>query len=310
MDTIDYGVIILNYKTAIDAINAAKSVIENSISENYRICIVDADSSEGTDVLSQCVLQNTETLFLQTNKGYAYGNNMGIRFLAEKYDVKYIVIMNPDVLILEKSTIEDIIKHIQNEKNCIGGQPLVWTPYIKKEPNVQINVNRVFSYFDFLVESVILLKILFKKIHKRNIYGEKMPYMHSFTYEVPSGAFFIINYKFFESIHFFDERTFLYGEERILGYKVKERGKKFVFDPKHKVIHEQGKSTGSDLRNVSKKAFEEGQKSALIYLKYYLKVGKIKIFILMTLRKVNFYINKIVFRIFRYKRKSKYENSY
>ena len=54
-----------------------------------------------------------------------------------------------------------------------------------------------------------------------------MPYYNNITFEVPSGAFFLINTDIFKMVGLFDEGTFLYGEENILGYKIKEIEKKF-----------------------------------------------------------------------------------
>ena len=107
-----YGVVILNYRCANDSVIAAKTVMENAEDDNYVICIVEGGSGDEKEkeILKNAKLKNTHILFLNNNYGYARGNNEGVRFLNERYELDYIVIMNPDVCIVQKSTIEDVIK--------------------------------------------------------------------------------------------------------------------------------------------------------------------------------------------------------
>ena len=55
------------------------------------------------------------------------------------------------------------------------------------------------------------------------VYYKERPYERLIDFEVPSGCFFIIKTDAFMKVGMFDERTFLYAEEIILGYKLKER---------------------------------------------------------------------------------------
>lgn len=303
METIKYAVFILNFRTANDAVNAAKSVVKNAQEDNYKICIIDGGSNSDNDtmILSQCDVKNTEVLFLEDNKGYAGGNNAGVRFLTAKYNIQYVVVMNPDVLLIEKSTIEDVIFEIERDDQLVGGQPLVVTEWKKQPANEQINIRRVFSYFDCIVESFHLFKRLFAKRYKRYVYLDEIPYINPIKYEVPSGAFFIIKRSFFERVGLFDEKTFLYNEEPILGYKIKKYGKSMILVPKHKVLHESGKSIGSNPKRVSRFAFKENQKSLIIYMRDYLKVNRFQIFVVLFLGRINFSIKEIKYFILRSK---------
>ncbi len=294
----DYGVVILNYKTPKYSLLAAESVINSSVNENFQICIVDGGSNdiESNEILGKCLLKNTNVVFLKENKGYAHGNNEGAKYLIKNYNPKYIVIMNPDVEITIKGTIEGVISEIERNENVVGGQPLVNTPARSIEPNCQINIRRVFEYKDCLIDSAKLLKIIFRKRYEKLLYLNDMPYMKPIRYQVPSGAFFIINSEWFQKIGMFDEDTFLYNEELILGYKLSQMNKEMILVPDFMVIHEGGKSTGSGENKVSIFSFKEHLKSIDIYLNKYLKVPKIKRKIVQLLALINYYLKYNLFK--------------
>lgn len=296
MNVVKYGVVILNFKTAEDAINAAKSVIQCSENDSYKICIVDGGSNTEYDIstLSKCKLPNTDVLICNENKGYGVGNNFGIRYLLDKYSPEYIVVMNPDVLMIDKGTIEGIIDNIE-KMGAIGGQPLVWTKWKKETAENQINIRNVYNYQECLIESFFLLKKIFRKKYENSIYKKEMPYHKNLEYYCPSGAFFIIKAESFQKLGLFDEKTFLYNEEIILGYKIHSINQYMILVPKYKVIHESGKSIGSNSKKVSKFAMEQNKKSMRIYLQNYLKVGRIRTFLVMLLMELNYSIKEVLY---------------
>lgn len=281
-----YAVIILNYNTIEDAINAAQSVIYNAIESNYVICIADNASSKEYDrrKLSQIRLTNTIVCQLETNIGYAFGNNVAIAKVIEKYQSDYIVIMNPDVLLLEKGTIEGMITTIEKQgKEIIGGQPLVWNCHYGDDASVQQNIRRVPDYKELCMIRFNPFKAIFRKKYSRYIYADKMPYKEHIQYYVPSGAFFIIRANEFRKLGYFDPNTFLYCEEHILGYKLREAGKKLLFMPEYKVRHEHGKSTAHNKYSFNKHAYKMGVNSCLYYAENYLGINKVQKWVLVFL---------------------------
>lgn len=295
MKNLEYAVIILNYNTFNDSLVAINSVITHSTTDNYRIVLVDGNSSNYQDreKIKSLKKDKVETLILNENKGYAYGNNRGVEYITSRYNVKHLVIMNPDVYLTEKGCIEYLIKNIKEnrENNVIGAQPLVWTGETLNPWN-QINIRKVYNWFDCLIESFHLFKILFKKRYYRNVYINDMPYKNEILYEVPAGSFFIINTNEFLQVNMFDERTFLYEEEMILGHKIKQKGKCFIFVPSVSVRHEQGKSTGSH-NKITKFAFEHMLKSKRLYMKEYLNVNSIQEQIIIFFEWLNYGLKSV-----------------
>jgi GT2 family glycosyltransferase len=293
-----YAVIILNYNTPDDTIIACESIINNATTEKFRICIVDNASCSNTDKLSAIKNNKVSTLFLPKNKGYANGNNDGIEYINSLYDPEYIVIMNPDVLILNKGTIEGLIeKHSKlNNKYC-GISPIIWNPNISNNPYRQITASKIPNFSESLLLMTNITRIFNYKHFMNLVYMDKMPYNKPFDAEVVSGAFFIINSSYFKQIGYFDNRTFLYGEERLIGYKLRSIGKIFCVCPKYIVQHEGGKSTKSKPHKITIRDIKLHMASEKIYLSDYLHANKTKIFISYVFACVDYLIKKIYYTI-------------
>lgn len=293
-----YAVILLNYNTVNDAINAAQSIVRNAISDEYVICFVDGYSTAScqAEAFRLANIHNSCILELKNNVGYAKGNNAGVRFLLENHFIfQNLVIMNPDVEVKSHGMIDILLEELNNigEDYC-GIQPLVWTPHLSNEANRQICIRKVYSYFDCILDSFYPIRKLFINKYQEMVYYKERPYERLIDFEVPSGCFFIIKTDAFMKVGMFDERTFLYAEEIILGYKLKKEHYKFVLDPSWLVVHEGGKSTGSHHGTVASSfVAKEEIRSLEIYMRHYLNCGKVKILLVKFLFMFNYYAKKI-----------------
>lgn len=300
MIQVKYAVIILNYNTIDDAINAARSVIDNAVSDEYVVCIADNDSSktEDREKLKSVFLPHVVTCQLKENGGYAKGNNQAIEFLLQTYAPQYTVIMNPDVLLLENGTIEGLIAGFENE-DAVGGQPLVWNCYYGDDPTVQQNIRKVPDYKDLRNLMLKPLRLFYKRRYREYTYADQMPYKDHIRYYVPSGAFFILRTDVFKEIGFFDDHTFLYYEEHILGYKLQRKGLELLLMPEFKVRHEHGKSTGANRFSYNQKASNIGMESALYYAEKYVGITERQKRHLIGLHCVNSFMMRILFMLKR-----------
>lgn len=293
-----YGVVILNFNVGFDAINAAKSVVKTSTDFDFRIVIVDnCSTKEGEQAMLEksCTdICNCEVLLLSSNCGYAKGNNQGIQYLSKKYQIDYFVIMNPDVEISVNGTINRLLQSIADTSYC-GAQPIVWTKTNDLSREYQTSVRNVYGYFDCLIESSFLTKRIFHKKAKKQVYFAERPYSEPFPFYVPSGAFFVIKSDVFSKIGFFDEGTFLYAEEIILGHKLWKENMQFLFVPVEFVIHEGGKSIGATSKKITKFSFDCELRSYCYYLKKYLGCNSLQLGLFKTLRYFDYYIKKFKF---------------
>lgn len=298
MKHVNYAVVILNYNTIEDAINAAKNVIDNSVCVDYIVCIADNNSSIVDDriKLKNIKLVNTISLQIENNEGYACGNNFTIRKLNELYEIDYIVIMNPDIQIVHHGCIERMIETIEGKgSEYIGAQPLINTISWEEKPQYQTNIRRIpTDSIDILIYNSGIFRKIFKNRFKYLNYVNERPYNRNLEYEVPSGAFFVIKRNEFENVGLFDEETFMYCEEPILAYKIKALGLKFILVPELIVNHFHGKSTGSHGKMKTKFSHRAEKESWEIFMQKYLRLAPWKIQIIKTIMDIEYCLKSLL----------------
>ena len=230
------GIVILNYndsKTTSEMLDKIKSYkILN------HIVVVDNNSSDNSlEVLKKYKSDKINIVENKENKGYAYGNNVGIRYLRDNYKCDYVFISNPDIIVSEE-TIKKLVEDLKNVDvvaptiNQLGESIKGWKlPSLKKQINT-ITSNRLFKN---------------ESIYKENYYIRGLNEV-----EVVSGCFFGIKDSALKTIGDFDEGTFLYFEENILGYKLKNKNIKTYVDTSVEVIHNLSVSVDKNVKKTKK----------------------------------------------------------
>ncbi len=275
------GMVILNYndyettKKYIDKIQKFK-VLNN-------IVIVDNKSSDGSfEKLSK--LQNNKIKVIETekNKGYAYGNNVGINYLNEHSVVDYIIISNPDIIVEEKD-IEKLKKDLDTNDDIALVAPVV------KQLNEEIKGWRLPTIKDEILQNINY----YQRIAKKNLNYKEEKYNNTLTkVDVVSGCFFMIRKDIMNMIGNFDEATFLYYEENILAVKLKNIEKKTYIDNSTKIVHDLSVSVDKSFNSINKyKMLKESQK---YFAKYYLKTNIFGMIILRLTYYVSLGISYIV----------------
>ena len=275
------GMIILNYNDY-ETTNKYIKKIKNYNVLN-KIVIVDNNSSDNSfEELEK--LKNEKISVIQTkeNKGYAYGNNYGIKYLNDNYDVDYIIISNPDIIV-EEETIERLKKDLDNNNDISMISPVIkqldeikrgWRlPEIKDE--ILSNIN----YYQ-------------RKVVKKLEYDDSKYKENLTKVDVVSGCFFMIRKDILDLVGYFDESTFLYYEENILGYKLKNIDKKTFVDNEVSVVHDLSISVDKSFNSIKKyKILKESQK---YYVKDYLKANIFDMILLGLTYRVSLVVAYIV----------------
>lgn len=255
--------IVLNFNDYGSTVTCVKNVL-NFLCV-YKIIIVDNNSNNDSYrqlsmIFSQ--YEKIEVIKCKENYGYAQGNNFGCRYALSKYTVNNFIIMNPDVYISEK-VFEKFISRYESLKMKQENIGIV-APQLKNGKSINCGWKMP------SVKNDIMSNLLF--LGKRNQLNYRFKSMEGKNavkqVDVLSGAFFLIDADIFYDVDFFDEDTFLYCEERILAYKLQNKGyKSFVFLNLHyDHLH---KSELNVKRKI--KAFIELNKSKKIFHKKYLK---------------------------------------
>ena len=281
--------LILNYNSYKDTISFVQHI--SGQEKNFPllpILIVDNCSSDHSyEILFEEFQDNQSIDVIQTEKngGYGYGNNWGIKYLQKTNNPEFIIISNPDVT-ADVAIIPEMVKSFQIDKKIAA----VSVQMFNSNNKPQLSAWTFPNLFDDIILSVGLLKAFF---------GHPVEYLLTLEpryVDVLQGAFFMIKSKVMDEIDGFDEKIFLYGEERILSYKLKNIGYKLYFLPHLSFVHHIGK-TINKIHPSKLSKFKILQKSRRHYHKKYLKQNWIKLFVFDLCTLVGF-VEKWVLDIF------------
>ena len=250
------GIIILNYndyETTYDMLNRIKNFKEIDI-----IVVVDNMSLDNSyERLKKIENEKIKVISSNENKGYASGNNVGIKYLVDNYKVDNIIISNPDI-ILKDSDIKILKDDLKNNKNID-----IISPYIDERGKISRGW-KLPRYIDELLCNMNF----FHKIGENNLKYKDDYYKDDLTkVDVVSGCFFMIRKESFEKIGYFDENTFLYYEENIIAKKAYVYDLKTCVDTSLSVTHLASQTVSKNLNKVRK--YKALKKSMFYYEKEY-----------------------------------------
>lgn len=227
----DLSIIILNYNQKNLLKNCLKNLFESKVKLKYEIIVIDNNSTDGSKkFLSEFKIKELEFKIILNNRnnGYAKANNQGIK-LAQG---KYILILNPDVIVLPDS-IEKLVKFLdQNPKAALVGPQL-----LNPDKTIQHSCYSFPRLYTPAVRRTFLGKLPgLKKELKRYL---MLDFDHQKTKEVDwlLGAALMIRKEILDKIGFFDERYFLYFEDVDLARRIKQAGFKVYYFSESQMIH-------------------------------------------------------------------------
>ena len=273
------AIIVLNYNDSENTINFVNSVLSYNILD--KIIVVDNLSTRENEFDKLVILKNEKVEVIQSDKngGYAYGNNFGLKYIDGKYpnDFKFVIISNPDVSI-EEENIKKVIENMETDEKVAIASPRM---YFVSGPARRAAWKERTFLID-IANSTRVLQLLLYPIFKKGEYSKKEYSKGILDVENIAGSFFIANHDIFKKIGYFDENTFLFYEEDIIGYKLKKSGYKIQIVNNINFMHYESKSIGK-VMNLFKKIdilFD----SRIYYQKTYNNVGTFGIFIFKLLK--------------------------
>lgn len=261
---------VLNYNNFEETQLFVRSALAFSFFEH--IVVVDNDSSDDSYPSLMAFFKRNENvtiLLSPNNRGYAGGNNYGLEFIVNRFDLRDAVyIANPDVK-LNIEALQAINHVLLNDVNNYVG--LVTTNIVGQK-----------SAWKFLgfYKSVFIESYFFRKFfHNKYLKLKYYPEITSLKYpvDVVTGAFFATVLNTIKEIGYFDSHTFLYMEEDILAKRIKEKGKQSYLIGAEQIMHLGGTSTGNVLSELKRKRILN--KSKKYYYKEYLNVNFVQLFL-------------------------------
>ena len=252
------SIIIVNYNAGHYLENCLKSVYAETKQIPFDIWVVDNNSKDASVSMIRSNFPLVNLIENKENTGFASANNDAI----SKCAGDYILLLNPDTLILENA-IEKMVKFMdENAQTGIAGCKV-----LNEDGTLQLACRRSIPAPGVAFFRLTGLSRLFP--------NSKAMAKYNLTYLNPdeanevdavSGAFLMIRRTVVDNIGKLDERFFMYGEELDWCLRTKKAGWKVMYYPDAEIIHYKGECSKSNYR---KAAFEFYRSMYLFHKKHF-----------------------------------------
>ncbi len=273
------GIVVLNYndykKTREFIVDIKKYRLLNEI------VIVDSNSTDSSyENLKHMEKGNITVLQADKNKGYSYGNNVGIKYLKDKVD--YIIISNPDVTITE-NVIRKLKSDLDENPDIAAIAPVI------KENNELIRGWKLPKVSD----EIKLNLSGFIELFNKNLKYEDKRYNTELTrVDVLYGCFFMIRTDILNLVGNLDDSVFLYYEENILATKLRNINRKSYIDNKVTIEHFGSVTIDKIYNKINKYIILKN--SQKYFVKYYLHANIFEMFLLRFIYRIRLMMAYIV----------------
>ncbi|EKE18841.1 MAG: glycosyl transferase family 2 [uncultured bacterium] len=215
----DIAIQIVNYKTKKYLLKCLEDVFNDLKDCDFSFVINILDNNSGDDLSELKKIFNNDDkiniFYSDKNLGFGGGHNL----LSTKSDARYLLLLNPDVEIIEKNSIVRLFEKAEELNVSVVGPKLV-----NKNAEVQVwDHGELFRLRAWIANNA----------------GSAFWYDRDDISEVAwvSGAVFLIKKNIFEKVGRFDENFFLYKEEEDLCVSIRKLGEKVIYDPTIRFMH-------------------------------------------------------------------------
>jgi len=253
-------IIIINYGTSEHTVECLQSICENKHG-HFQVVVVDVSNiNRSVEKITKWIEEkNNNRLVLiqeEKNNGFAYANNIGIRYSLRQGDCDFLWILNNDTVI-KKNSLEELINcYQQNKDKEITG--FIGSKIMDYEDNELIqNVGGTFNKW---TGYSVLVGMGEKDTGQFDNQEINIDYV--------IGASMFCHSSLVHKIGLMPEEYFLYGEDTDWCLTAQKAGFKNSTCPKSLVYHKQGISTGAKLLTNDNHLYNK-KHLYLSYLKLY-----------------------------------------
>lgn len=275
--------VILNYNDSDTTIKAVRRIADFKCFDH--VIVVDNASKDGSADRIEAFLKKLEQgegqglerrdirnryilLRSDTNGGYGHGNNLGVMYAYRGLGMRQCLIANPDSCFDEKLVLR--------LKSCMednGAAVVGAVMSLKEKPDyrdIKASAWPLRSAASELLNSGPLSRRLCRRSlnYERGYFDGRREVMVGAVH----GSLMLVDCEAFARIGGFDENIFLYCEENVLAYKMKERGFKIFLNLEGSYSHEGGASISHAGLGATRRQ-RIRQRSERYYYRHYLGAG-------------------------------------
>lgn len=271
------GIIILNYMAYQETMDCVESIYR-TYQDSFRIYIVDnASPNDSYGKLMVAYHGHKDIVLIPNtrNAGYSAGNNIGIRKALED-GCQYLLISNSDILYHE-GAIGEMKRFLDThpEAGMVG-------PKVMDDQGEVSPISRIFlktTIREKLFATSRLRTLNYRNIH-RDYYGLDKSFDETHRVYHLVGCCFMMKRELALKVTPFDENTFLYEEELILGIQVEKARYAAYNHPAAVVTHLNERSS----KHIRSYALIHLVNSEIYYCKRYLGASKLEILPIYAIR--------------------------
>jgi len=254
---LDLGIVIVNYNVCDLLRECLDSVYDSRGDVSFEVCVVDNGSRDGSaDMVAKEFPQ--VRLIRTENRGYAVGNNLGLREFGldegrgTAIVPRFALLLNADT-VLPPSALADMIQFMeQGPKVGVAGPRLV-----RADGSLDRACRRSFPTPEVALYRLSGLSHLFPKSERFGRYN--LTYLSAdVTTELDSvvGAFMMIRGETLAEVGLLDERYFMYAEDLDFCYRAKQMGWQVWYNAAVTVLHYKGRSSRQRSKFANAKFYE------------------------------------------------------
>lgn len=288
------GIVLINYKSVDEVVQFVRNEL-SKIKVNYKLVIV--DNSTDDEIFNKLIKflsaekvcdhfnRKADIYAIQSdsNLGYARANNLGARFLIDEFNPSHLLFSNSDIELTSNNVIEVLLRKLKaNPKiGCISPK-IVGIDGIDQAPA------RYLKFYTSCMYKYLIASI--RDSFSKHRLTDVIPNAKEGSYYRLSGSFMLCDSNIFREINYFDEGTFLYAEELILGEKLLRKGYHNYFFPEVKILHNESQIVNkfAQKEKTLKRSFE----SKIYYYRKYKNVSNLEV----LLGKFSFFIYLYIYR--------------
>lgn len=232
------SIIVVSWNTKDMLRQCLRSIYESTRGLAYEIFVVDNASSDGTVAMIESEFPHVILIKNIENVGFAKANNQAMR----KSRGKYILLLNPDTMILDNAIIE--MKDFMDTNTMAG---IATCKILNPDKTIQLCYGEFPSLETIIfggstvrpaLHSLFLTKRFFKDAGlSTNEYNQRQ------KVDWIMGAFMMVRKEVADQVGLLDEKLFMYGEEPDWCYRITRHGWGIWYVPEPKIIHYGGQST-------------------------------------------------------------------
>jgi len=188
---------------------------------DQRIVAVDNASTDGTRDYIRAAFPSVDCLRVETNLGFAGGNNAGYDYIRRAYpEARYLVLLNPDTIV-PANWLSPLVHALEANPALAAVQPTI----LLHPETHHINTTGGLSHY--------LGFGMMRDFYQPATVAPEAPRRVNFA----SGAAMMLRLDVVSSLGLFDDRFYLYLEDADLGWALRQRGYAIEHEPASRIYH-------------------------------------------------------------------------